>query len=261
MNTLLLIVITLLLLSVLVVVHEFGHFIAARKIGVTVEEFAVGMGPAFFKKQGKETLFSLRIFPLGGFCKMKGEEVEEDENGEVIFIPDDDPGSFANRTKGERLIILAAGALMNILFAFLILLVIFTIRDHSLFTGLQQAAITLVNFAGAVYQSLYMLIKGQLGLNDFTGPVGMVSMVGQFVAYGPVTLALFTALISVNLGVMNLLPLPALDGGQILILLIEKIIRRDLDPKKRTLINFIGFAALMTLAVVIAVNDVLRMVG
>ena len=89
----------------------------------------------------------------------------------------------------------------------------------------------------------------------------MVSMVHDFFQYGIIALMSFTALISVNLGVINLLPLPALDGGQIMIIIIEKLVGRDLDPKKANMINYIGFMALMLLAVVIAVNDVMRIIG
>ena len=292
---LLMILLTLLMLSILVVVHEFGHYIAAKKMGVFVEEFSIGMGPLVFSKQGKETQFSIRALPLGGFCKMRGEGDAEDvsetavegkdtlaesealslkkaENTEQM-APDgnggslqnahqsDDPGSFANKSKGQRFVILVAGAAMNILFAFVLLIVVFLIRGANPVQALANAAVSTVNFAGAIYQSLYMLVTGQVGMNEMAGPIGMVSMVHDFFQYGAVTLMTFTALISVNLGVINLLPLPALDGGQIFIIIIEKIVRRDLDPRKANMINYIGFMALMALAVVIAVNDVLRIIG
>lgn len=266
LTTILMALLTLLILSILVVVHEWGHFIAARKIGVFVEEFAIGMGPALFKHQGKETLFSIRALPLGGYCKMRGEVYDEEDDDATETIEkkewdSDDPGSFANRTKGERLIILIAGAMMNIIFAYVLIVIILCANGSNPLAALGNGFIVLGKFAIAIYQSLYMLISGQLGLNDIAGPIGMVGMVQEYYSYGLITLMSFTALISVNLGVFNLLPIPALDGGQIFILLIEKIIGRDIDPKKAGIINFIGFAALMTFALVIAVNDVMRMVG
>ncbi|MDO4288747.1 MAG: site-2 protease family protein [Eubacterium sp.] len=272
---LLMILLTLLILSILVVVHEFGHYIAAKKMGVFVEEFSIGMGPSLFSRQGRETLFSIRALPLGGFCKMRGEGAQEDDDDAPkadqpeSLVKDDtentadaeDPRSFANKTKGQRFVILVAGAAMNILFAYVLLIVIFILRGANPLQALGSAAVTTVNFAGTIYQSLYMLITGQVGMNEMAGPIGMVSMVHDFFQYGAVTLMTFTALISVNLGVINLLPLPALDGGQIFIIIIEKLVRRDLDPKKANMINYVGFMALMLLAVVIAVNDVLRIIG
>lgn len=269
---LLMILLTLLILSILVVVHEWGHYIAAKKVGVFVEEFSIGMGPLIFSKQGKETQFSIRAFPLGGFCKMRGEgddEEEEKEQGETeggleeerIPVDPEDPRSFANKSKGQRFLILVAGAAMNIIFAFLLLIIVLMIGGANPLQALTGAAASTVKFAGAIYQSLYLLVTGQVGMNEMAGPIGMVSMVHDFYQYGLIALMTFTALISVNLGVINLLPLPALDGGQILIIVIEKIMRRDLDPKKANMINYIGFVALMLLAVVVAVNDVMRIIG
>ncbi|MEG1184487.1 MAG: site-2 protease family protein [Eubacterium sp.] len=260
----LMILLTLLILSILVVVHEWGHYIAAKKLGVFVEEFSIGMGPLVFSKQGKETQFSIRAFPLGGFCKMRGEgdaDVEdENQEKEKQVIDPDDPRSFSNKSKSQRFIILVAGATMNIIFAYVCLVIIFLMKGTSLWGAISNAFLTTGNFAGTIYQSLYMLITGKVGMNDIAGPIGMVTMVQSFFQYGFIALMSFTALISVNLGVINLLPLPALDGGQIFIIIIEKIVGRDLDPKKANMINYIGFMALMLLAVVIAVNDVMRLI-
>ncbi|NLL46785.1 MAG: hypothetical protein GX250_08295 [Clostridiales bacterium] len=109
------IAIAIIVFGLLVTVHELGHFIAAKSLGVKVNEFAVGMGPAILKKQGKETAYSLRLLPVGGFCAMEG----EDENS-------DDPGSFTNKPVWKRLIILVAGSFMNFLAGFLILAVLFS---------------------------------------------------------------------------------------------------------------------------------------
>ena len=263
------VLLTLLILSILVVVHEWGHFIAARKTGVFVEEFSIGMGPLIYAKQGKETQFSIRALPLGGFCKMRGEGDAGEEDEETAAedaavrepVDPDDPRSFSNKTKGQRFIILVAGAAMNIVFAFVLLVLIYLFKGANILQALGLGLETTGKFGITIYQSLYMLVTGQVGMNDVAGPIGMVSKVHDFFQYGIIALMSFTALISVNLGVINLLPLPALDGGQIMIIIIEKLVGRDLDPKKANMINYIGFMALMLLAVVIAVNDVMRIIG
>lgn len=263
LNTVLMVILTLLILSILVVVHEWGHYIVAKKTGVYVIEFAIGMGPVLFSRQGKETRFSIRALPIGGFCRMYGENEDEEEEVEPDPLPIevDESQSFQNKSKGQRLAILVAGAAMNIIFAYLCLVVVFLLKGTGLGPSLLNGVQATVSFGGTIFQSLGMLVTGQLGLNDFAGPIGMVGMVSSFYQYGFAALLTFTALISVNLGVINLLPLPALDGGQALILIIEKITGKELDPKKAATINYIGFMALMGLALVIAVNDVLRIMG
>ncbi len=261
MNTFLFILLTLFMLTVLVVVHEFGHFIVAKKAGIYVIEFAIGMGPKLFAYQGKETCLTIRALPIGGFCRMWGEaEPSEDAlAGEMV------PGprlpahrSFMHLPKGRKILVLLAGPAMNFILAVLVMVVVYWLGGYGLAPAIQGAFAGVAQFTTAIYQSFRMIFAGQVGLNDFAGPVGMVGMVGSFYHYGLRAMLSFTAFISVNLGVLNLLPLPALDGGQILIAAIEAIIRRDLDPEKAAWINGIGFAALMALAAAIAVNDVLR---
>jgi regulator of sigma E protease len=271
MTNLLMVVITLLILSVLVVVHEWGHYITARKNGVYVMEFAIGMGPKIYSRQGKQTLFSIRAFPIGGFCRLYGETEEDSEENDdsgarkedTPELPEwvDESWNFKNKTKGQRFVILIAGAMMNVIFAILCLIVVFLLRGQPFGTAVVRGFTTTWTFAGMIFSSLGMLFGGQLSLNDFAGPIGMVTMVSDFYQYGFAALLSFTALISVNLGIINLLPLPALDGGQALILIIEKIVGKDLNPKKADMINTIGFVALMVLAIVIAINDVLRIAG
>jgi len=108
------IAIAIIVFGLLVTIHELGHFIAAKSLGVKVNEFAVGMGPVILKRQGRETKYSLRLLPIGGFCAMEG----QDENS-------DDPGSFMNKPVWKRFIILIAGSFMNFLTGFLILAVLF----------------------------------------------------------------------------------------------------------------------------------------
>ena len=107
------IILAILVFCLLITAHEFGHFITAKMFGVTVHEFAIGMGPAIFKKQGRETLYSVRAIPVGGFCKMEGED-EQSEN----------EGAFNNKNRLQKIIILAAGAFMNLVTGFLIFVII-----------------------------------------------------------------------------------------------------------------------------------------
>jgi regulator of sigma E protease len=260
MNIALMIILTLAMLTVLVVVHEFGHFIAARKAGVYVLEFSIGMGPLLYSHRGKETVFAVRALPIGGFCQMWGEDDADGELAEAYDLPEDLPSSrsYLNVSKRRKLLILLAGPLMNMALALVILWAVYLFNGHGFLNSIVSGTKLCVSFSGAIYQSLHQLIVGKASLNDFAGPVGMVGMVGQFARYGVLSFLLFCSLISVNLGIINLLPFPALDGGQILVTLAEMLVRRDLSPKAAMILNGIGFACLMVFSVVIAVNDVLR---
>jgi regulator of sigma E protease len=253
----------LLILCVLVIVHELGHFVVAKKTGIFVEEFAIGMGPKLFGRQGKETLFTIRAFPIGGFCKMRGEEPEMDEDGNIIpknpEIPLD-PRSYEAKSRGEKLLVLVAGSVMNIVFAIACLIVVAFLTGHNNgFDAIGVALINAVRMSGLVFQSFGMLLTGEIGLDQLAGPIGMVSMVGTFLESGFVILLAFTALISINLGIINLFPLPALDGGRIFMILIELITRRKLQPELENKINYFGFIALIALALLIAYNDIMRL--
>jgi len=257
------ILITLLMLCVLVIVHELGHFLVAKRNDVFIEEFAIGMGPKLYARQGKETLFTIRAFPVGGFCRMRGEEPEFDEDGELI--PRDpslpvDPRSYEAKSQGQKLAILVAGSAMNIIFALLSLIVVALFTGHTnVFDAVTIAFYNTGRFAGLIFQSFAMLFTGEVGFNDVAGPIGMVSMVGTFLDSGFIMLLAFTAMLSVNLGVINLFPIPALDGGRILVILIELVTRRKFSPKTEMMINFMGFMALIALMILVAINDVMRL--
>lgn len=115
MSTVISIISAVLIFCVIVVVHEFGHFIVARKCGIDVQEFAIGMGPVIFKKQGKHTLFTLRLLPLGGFCSMGEDEESDNEN------------SFRNKSVWRKIAVIAAGAIMNLILGFILSLIIFLV--------------------------------------------------------------------------------------------------------------------------------------
>ena len=311
----------ILVFGVLIAVHELGHFMAAKACGVRVNEFSIGMGPALWKKQKGETQYSLRLFPVGGFCAMEGEEEDSD-----------DPTALNNQGFWAKLLIFAAGAAMNFIAGLLIILVLYadaqafyvpvvagfadgcplesadglqegdrllridgekvyvysdisllmglnktgafdlqierngeviTLRDftmerreytdqngkaytgYGLYFGAEEATLgrklsyswnNAMDFARLVRLSLQMLVTGQAGVKDLSGPVGIVSTMTQVGEQAATTraavenIAYLAALIAVNLAVMNLLPLPALDGGKIFFLVINAVSR--INPAK-----------------------------
>lgn len=332
----------IIIFSVIIFVHELGHFLTARLFGVTVHEFAIGMGPALYKKQGKNTLYSIRAIPMGGYCKMEGED-EESESA----------GAFSNKKPLPRMIILVAGAGMNILLGFLIAVVIViataipnggiastvvesvnpessaaeflqpgdkivglngkTIhikRDLSFElsqTGMQECTLTyqrdgqkftntfmpmevtyedgqkgyIIGFNVAtasinpwtvlkesffqtiwmvklVFISLGMLFTGEAGVSDLSGPVGVVYAMNTMAQSGLLDFLFFTSFLAVNIGIMNLLPLPALDGGRVFFVLIELIFRKPVPLEKEGLVHFIGFVLLILLMLYATWNDIVR---
>ena len=346
------IIIAILAFGVLIAVHELGHFFAAKSFGVKVEEFSLGMGPAILKKQGKETLYSLRLLPLGGFCAMEGED-EESES----------PRAFSSQKPWKKAIILCAGALMNFVAGFILVLCIapnanftepiidsfmpgcpyvgeealmegdrihsidghrtffttnvseymarsgsdyhdivlyrdgkrvklddfhmplveyqtedggtemkyglyFGAREYGLGANIKYAWYGSLDFARLVWDSLGMLVNGDVGIREMSGPVGIVGLVNdvaqesESIKEAAFNICYIFALIAVNLAVMNMLPIPALDGGRVFFLIvtwiIEKISRKHLDPKYEGYIHTAGFALLMALMVFIMFSDVLR---
>lgn len=349
------ILIAILMFGILIAVHEFGHFVAAKSLGVKVNEFAIGMGPRLLHTQRGETEYTLRLFPIGGFCAMEG---ESEDSG--------DPRAFNNKPAWRRFIILVAGAFMNFLTGVLIFLIlnagtgsfvtttidrfmdgfplqgeegllpgdrivgvdghaIYLKTDLDLFLGRAGDTLDLVVERGAervtlndlplqlrqypgqetpkyglyfvektatlgdklmltwynsidtvriVWVSLGDMVTGQVGLRDMSGVVGIVGMVGQAGEAGAAAagalgalanILYFTALIAVNLAVMNLLPIPALDGGQIFFLLVDKVYslfsRKHISQKYLGYINAAGFLCLIGLMVVVAFSDVMKLFG
>lgn len=345
------VIISILIFGVLIAIHEFGHFITAKLCGVRVLEFSIGMGPALLKKQGAETLYSLRLLPIGGFCAMEGEDSVSD-----------DPRAFSNQGRLKKILILLAGAGMNFFLGFVLLVTIYAcngvpraeitafmdgcpyqgetalqegdlfweidghrirttedvsrylskggevhdiavkrdgeivlLEDFSIspreyagqtsrmygffFQAVSRSPLSIlryswdqaVNFVRVVWESVVELVSGNYGINDLSGVVGIVGMmndVGQqsetiYLAF--LNLAYLSAFIAVNLAVMNLLPIPALDGGRIFFLLlywpIEKILGRKVNPKFEQYVNSFFLIALMGLMVYLMFNDVLRIVG
>ena len=342
----------ILIFGVLIAVHELGHFLAAKACGVRVNEFAIGMGPAVWKKQKGDTLYALRIFPVGGFCAMEGEE--EDSN---------DPASLNNQGFWGKLLIFAAGALMNFLTGFLIVFFLYigakgfytadiaalnpdfpqqgesgvmvgdriyaingervylhsdvslilqaipldengtiemtllrdgekltrtlTLQDYTdengesyraygfTYGGIEEAnfltkikytCLNTVDFVRTVRLSLQMLVNGQASMKDLSGPVGIVTTIttvgeqSENARAATENIAYLAALIAVNLGVMNLLPLPALDGGKIFFLVVNavsrKVFGKQIPAKFENYVHYAGLILLLGLMVVITFQDV-----
>lgn len=351
--TVLYVILAILIFGALVAFHEFGHFSAAKLCGVRVEEFAVGMGPALWKKKRGETEYSLRAIPFGGYCAMTGEDGESE-----------DPRAFGNQSVWKRLLILAAGSFNNFLMGFVIVLILqlcyglvptdapvidyfmegcpyesaeglqagdrfVSINGHEVSTygeasaylaedgvydfvverrgklvelhdfvmerraypgqerllfgfvfggyekaslgqNLQAAWEQTKEFVSMVWESLRMLVHGEVGVNDLSGPVGIVDMMAETGAQQQTTAAAldwiftFGAFIAVNLAVMNMLPIPALDGGRVFFLLvtaaIEAVTRKKINPKYEGYIHAAGMVLLLALMAYVMLHDIFRIV-
>lgn len=373
------IVCSILVFALMIAIHEFGHFGAAKLFNIRVNQFAIGMGPTIWKKQRGDTLYSLRAIPMGGFCQMEGEDEESD-----------DERSFSKAAWYKRFIVVIAGATLNILLGFILFLSIqsslpsvnttvisdftantnlvdsdFRVGDRvvgvngtkinifedlsfslnrvtdepvdvtvmragekitrtvvpvkqeityiygekefsmiSTINGVEDEKQTIpapdnseykslvgqsqtqsryiLGFVPAqekqtfiaaiknafyltiynikiVYVSLYELIRGAVPASQISGPIGIINVIGQVSKTNWQTLFNLIALLTVNLGIMNLLPIPALDGCKLLIIIIEAITRKRLPPEKEGIIQIIGFVLLIFLMLFATYNDVVRL--
>jgi regulator of sigma E protease len=366
------ILVAILMFSVIIVIHELGHFLLAKKNGIAVTEFSVGMGPRIISvvKTSKgfsmklfastddcnsleewkdRTKYSIKLFPVGGSCMMLGEdEILENEN------------AFNKKNVWARISVIAAGPIFNFILAFFLAVIVIGVAGYDPSTvvsvdegmPMQEAGIqkgdVITNIDGttidigrelSIYfqfhplkekemkityerngekntvlvtpklneenayklgfgfgdarvkttpfnvlkysfievrfwikttvESLGQLILGKISRNDLAGPVGVVDMVGNAVKesrpYGMVTTILSVCnmgiLLSANLGVMNLLPIPALDGGRLVFLVLEAIRRKPVDQEKEGMVHLIGLVALMILMVFVMFNDISRLIG
>lgn len=344
--------------GILVLVHELGHFFAARWAGVAVEEFGFGFPPRLFAKKGKKTLISVNWIPLGGFVKIKG-IAGDDPSIEVHQTATD---SFANQSYTKRFLILFAGILMNMLFSWVLLTGVYTlgfsesVNGQALETGIADGTVSInlvlegspaetsgiqtgdqilsidgqnvssirtaqsaisanteatqitvrrndqtltlrvpvvsigevhgigvglavkyptwvslwlglresFKLLGLIFVGLAALVKGifvdgQVS-EGVVGPVGIAVISGQAVQLGVVYVLYFAALLSANLAIFNLLPLPALDGGRLLFLLIERVQGKPVNHKTEAIVHGIGFACLLLLAALITLRDVIHLI-
>jgi len=340
------IVIALLVFSVIILFHEFGHFLLAKLNKITDVEFSLGMGPRLLSFEAGGTRYSWKLLPFGGSCMMLGEDGEEEEEG-----------SFGSKSVWARMSVIAAGPIFNFLLAFIMALFIVgnlgydvpvllnvtegmpaadaglqagdrivkmngkrihlyrEVQNYSMFHQgetvifqyerdgeLHEATVTPeltngsykygiggnINYrqktnvletleysAYEVYywidttvSSLGLLFKGGVQLDDMSGPVGVVDAIGttyqesrdEGAFYVWMNLLNIAILLSANLGVMNLLPIPALDGGRLIFLIVEAIRRRRVEPELEAKIHFAGLMLLMLLMVVVMFNDVKKLI-
>jgi membrane-associated protease RseP (regulator of RpoE activity) len=225
--------------GLLILVHEGGHYLAARSAGLAVAEFAVGFGPRIAGFEAGGTQWTLRAIPLGGYVRWH-------EEG---------PEAFGSASLAARFWALVAGPLANLLFTCVTLVLLF-----AFVLGLGWEAVPLTfkmigTLAGEWSGAILSAITG--GGFDLSGPVGMAQMTAEQAVIGFDQLMLFTGFLSLNLCLFNLLPFPALDGGRILVLGLEKVRRRALDPYVEGWIHAGGFLLMSVLALVMTVKDLL----
>lgn len=241
------------LLGFLILIHEGGHFTVAKLCKVKVKEFAIGFGKIIWQKQGKETKYTLRLIPLGGFCNMEGEDEESD-----------DEGSFSKASVWKRILIVVAGATVNIVFGILVYFILISAVGIQFVDSTKDTILNRIYYGGkatgefiiTILESIKTLFTGGLSTNQMVGIVGISEVVIQ--TSGIINYLHLLAVISVSLGITNLLPIPALDGGKILILLIEVIRRKPMKIETEAKIQLIGFSILMALFLFVTYNDIIR---
>lgn len=232
---------TLFLLGILVIIHEGGHFTVAKLCKVRVNEFSVGFGNILWSKKGKETTYSIRLIPLGGYVSLEGEE-------EISDAED----SFSKSSIWKKIAIVSAGAIVNILFGLLVYFLLVTYHY-----GFEVALSSTGNFAGALAYSIKTLFTGGTTVDDLAGPVGIASIVSKTSSISDFVYLL--SVISLSLGVTNLVPIPPLDGGKLLIYIVEWIKRKPLQEKTSLRIQTIGFAFIIGLSLFVLYNDVMKL--
>ena len=355
---------TVLVFGVIITLHELGHFTFAKLFKVRVNEFSFGMGPQLWSKQGKETRYSIRLLPIGGYVSMEG---EDEESG--------DGRAFCNKAPWQRFVILFAGAFMNIVLGLLLLGIItaqmsllpmnmiaefypestsqevlqptdriirvngystnnyndlvfqlmrdedgvvdltvlrgadpditvwdriasaFGASDKNMGQVIQipqhafemedngqggKALIIDFKFYGKeptffsalgysfqwtgsvvkqVWYSLWDIVTGRYGLSEISGPVGTATIIQQASAQGLRTFLVMVAMITINVGVFNLLPIPALDGGRLLFLLVEMVRRKPVPAKYEAWVHGVGLILMLGLIAVVTFSDIMKLIG
>lgn len=231
------------ILGFLVLIHEAGHFLVARLCKIKVQEFAIGFGPVIWKKETKNTKYAIRLIPLGGFVNMLGEEEQSDEEG-----------SFSKASIPKRIAIVAAGGLVNIIFAILLYVILLWIITGNFIVAIGSSGDLVI----AMWDTIKLLFTGGVSVDNLMGPIGISQVVAQ--TSGVIDFLYIMAIISVSLGFTNLLPFPPLDGGKILIYIIEAIRRKPMKQDFELKLQMLGFLVLITLSIYVAVNDVGRLV-
>jgi regulator of sigma E protease len=239
--------------TLVVLVHEFGHFIAARRSGVKVYEFSVGFpfSPRICTLfRHKETEFTIRLLPLGGFVAFDRDDVTDDATAllEVSYF--------------KRVMIMAAGSIFNIAFALIIFVPLFMAGKHLGF--IDAAALSLQifweAFSGTV-MFLVNIVSGHSALEGLSGPIGIAAMAGKAASKGLLNLFYFTGVLSLSLGIMNLIPFPALDGGQLVMLVAEWVRRKPFSPKTYQVATLAGLGLFALLTVIVSYRDIVKLIA
>ncbi len=322
---------------ILIIIHEFGHFIAAKAVGVRVNEFAVGFGPKLFSKRLGETVYSVNLVPLGGYCAMEG---EEEASGDIR--------AFCNKSAWKRFVIVVMGAVFNLLFGLILIAIILAPTERFLtttvegfheqsvsdttglrvddkiievdsrrifstydlsyaFTNIDDGKVdltvirdgkrvelpdvtfksdvqdgisyltvdfyvygqektftsyigntfkTATSYCAVIWRSLVDLISGKYGISAVSGPVGMTAVIGSVAKQNLKALLPIMALITINLGLFNLFPIPALDGGRLIFILFEMIFRREVPQKYESIIHAVGFVLLIGFMLLVTAKDI-----
>ena len=352
--------------SAVIAIHEFGHFAVAKLCGIRVNEFSIGMGPALWKTVRKGTQYTLRALPVGGYVALEGEESPESQQAEAArdrreeaapapVPPEEGTGIPLNEAPvWQRMLVMVAGAVMNFVLGFVVLLilltaqsspltskVIYAVEDSALCgqTGLQagdeivavngrrcfvandiiyelvrteqyradftvlrdgqtvelpdvqfdtwtdeagqvhmslgftvyglaktprnvlrEAGNSMLYYGRIIFTSLADLLRGRENINNLSGPVGIVTAIGQAASYGWQDLLQLLALITINLGIFNLLPFPALDGGKVVFLAIEGITGHAVPEKLQGSLTVAAFALLFGLMIFATYNDIIRLI-
>lgn len=333
----------ILILGITVTIHELGHFIFAKKAGIYVYEFSIGMGPLLYKfnRKNDETLYCIRLFPIGGYVQMAGEEIELDEK-----IPENK--RLQSKTWYQRFLTVIAGVTFNFILSLLIFFIIglnigYTnpktiissvsndgpsyqnlmegdillelngnkvntidrlnleltildtddvtfkvlrngnkldvkvtpvVIDNSYYFGIsllnesEEGIIAAFKYAIYKFTSLFeqilktllYLITGRLSLNALSGPIGIYKVVGEVAKEGFINIIYLLGYISLNVGVVNLIPLPAFDGGRAFIMIIEGVTRKKVNQKIENTIHTIGLILLLILMLVITISDIIKII-
>lgn len=333
------VIIAILLFEVIIIVHEGGHFVAARLMKIKVDEFAVGMGPKLVQFTKGETKYTLRLFLFGGYCSMEGEsEDSESEN------------SFSQKRVIQRIFVVVAGAVMNLILGFIIIAIIVSssslvgtttvakFDDNAVSSSVLQAgdniksidgmrvycatdvttgltrsaddildivverngklenlevrfdmqkendlqyikmdfwllgvektfsnviketALEFISYTKMVFLSVHDLIVGRYGVSDLSGPVGAVGIVSTAVKTSLSSMLRIMAILTINIGLFNLFPIPALDGWRLFLLVFEGIFKKKLPSKMEWVINAVGLALLLALMCFVTFSDITKLI-
>ena len=236
------------LLSILIIIHEGGHCITAKILGVRVNKFAIGFGPSLFSKVLNDTKYEIKAIPLGGYVTLEGEE--ELSNKE---------GSFSDIETWKKILILSAGALINILFGFVLVFVIMTIKqiienNQDFINSITYSTGFIKNLLQEIGHSILRLFNGNIDISNFSGPIGISYIITN--TNGILEYLYILSIISISLGITNLLPIIPLDGGKILIVLVEMIRGKKFKDKTQAMIQTIGLIIIVCVSFIIMCNDI-----